>query len=317
MKRSRRLKYVQANAGMTLIEVALAIGFMALFVMALMAASAGVERLVRGYTCRVLSADSKASSPARGCTGQSDEVSATGIAAIKVANTSAFQALRNELVAVGLGGLGPITINSQSFDFASAIQRHSELESKCLWEKISPRSGGVFRATRNYWRVSDSAVHVSYPTPGSGRLPAPSARVLNHTYWFIRAGRLIGEKTISTPGGEVELQRAEGLQNVESQWLSVDPPSGGFAAISEAEDLELRSGTNEIVNAPDRAWGLLNQVCIFHRPTGSLGNLYLLSGERGKDLGANSHSDINPAFFGRQVQGGARHLQPRLLFYVP
>ncbi len=69
MKRSRQRNPAQAHAGMTLIEVTLAMGFMALFIMALLTASAGVERLVRGYTCRVLSADGEASSPERGCTG--------------------------------------------------------------------------------------------------------------------------------------------------------------------------------------------------------------------------------------------------------
>jgi len=306
-------KLLASDAGMTLIEVSLALGFFALFVMALLTVSAGVERMVRGYTCRILSGDPSATGPERGCVGQSDEVSATGVASIKLANQAAFQVLRDQLIGVGEDSFAAIQIKSFNQAALSAQARHSELEQKCLWEKLAMTSGGKFAATRNYWIVNAASASPSLVVqqPSTQRLPQPSDRLVGSTYWFVRAGRLIGET--KTPTGEVIT--ANGLSGIEDLWLSVDPPSGQ-AAISGAEASELLSADKQITNAPDRQWGLLNQVCLF-KAGSSLPNLFLLSGERGQDLGSNSMSNINPVFFGRAVGANSRQPQPRLLFYVP
>ncbi|MEB3234204.1 MAG: hypothetical protein VKM98_02150, partial [Cyanobacteriota bacterium] len=112
-----------------------------------------------------------------------------------------------------------------------------------------------------------------------------------------------------------ELVPAAGLQGIDDNWLSVNP-STGTNAISGIEQQELGTAGDQIVDAPDTQWGLLNQVCLF-RAGSSLPNLYLLSGERGKDLGQNNRSPINPVFFGREEGLSNRQAQPRLLFYVP
>lgn len=309
-KFSRLKKLLASDAGMTLIEVSLALGLFALFVMALLTVSAGVERMVRGYTCRILAGDPSATGPERGCVGQSDEVSATGIAAIKLANQAAFQVLRDQLIGVGGAGLAAIQIQSYS-DSLSTQARHNELEQKCLWEKLAIASGGKFAATRNYWIINTKSTGLVVHQPSTQRLPQPSDRLVGSTYWFVRAGRLIGETKTST--GQVI--PANGLFGIEDPWLSVDPPSG-LVAISGAEASEQLSADNQITNAPDRQWGLLNQVCLF-KAGSSLPSLFVLSGERGQDLGSNSMSNINPVFFGRAVGASSRQPQPRLLFYTP
>ncbi|MEB3234195.1 MAG: hypothetical protein VKM98_02105, partial [Cyanobacteriota bacterium] len=207
-----------------------------------------MERLVRGYSCRVLAADPNATGPERGCVGQSDEVSATGLAPLKLANQSALQVLRDQLIAVGLtsGGLTQLNtalaIQAQSFDGAGTAQlRHNALEQNCLWEKLSGLRGGRFTAVRNYWLVDPAATtapnRIEVWQPTARPLPRPAARPAtrpNATYWFIRGGRLIGETTTATG----ELVPAAGLQGIDDNWLSVNP-STGTNAISGIEQQEL------------------------------------------------------------------------------
>jgi hypothetical protein len=302
---------------MTLLETSLSLAFMAMFFAALFAASQGIDRLTRGYTCRILSEDQAATMPERGCSGQVDEVSVDGVGMLKLANQSALRALRDDLVRHS-GSLGGFAIPFADVQLPtdstapSLVDRRTVLNTRCLWEKISPGRGGRFVVERNFLRISPASMEV-VPPERQG-LPKPSSveRRDNH-YWFIRAGRLIGERDVNGAA-----QPIEGMQAVDDGFLSVDPISGTIATSLLERTAQPTEIADELVNAPNASWGLINQVCLYQGPSStspsnpSLDSLYLLSAERGSDLGSNG-----PPLFGRDVGVASRQPAPRLLFYAP
>ncbi len=300
----RRVK--SGQSGMTLLETSLSLLFMGLFFAALFAASQGIDRLTRGYTCRIISSDPDATSPERGCPGQVDEVSADGIGLLKLANQSALRALRDDLLQHA-ADLTNVAIAFESVEDVDLVDRRKSLESRCLWEKLTPLAGQRFKAERNYLEVKAGSAKIVNPRPDddSSLLPVPSIRDEGTQFWFIRAGRLIGERSSN---GLV--QPVQGLQAIDDGFLSVDPPSGSEAT-SRQELASEPTGTADVLeNAPNQNWGLINQVCLYQGP-GELNRLHLLSAERGRDLG-----NASAPFFGRDVGVASRQPQPRLLFYA-
>ena len=292
-----------AEQGMTLLETSLSLIFMGMFFAALFAASQGIDRLTRGYTCRILSADSNASTPERGCPGQVDEVSVDGVGMLKLANQSALRALRDDLVAHAS------LLNSIEIPFADVEgdldERRTVLNGKCLWEKLTPLRNDRFSAQRNYLEITPTAIRIE-ADPARNPLPSPARRNNTIHYWFIRAGRLMGERVDATGLA----QPIGGMQAVEDGLVSVNPTSGDVAT-TQQELSEPSGSADELEGAPNGNWGLINQVCLYQGP-GPLNKLYLLSAERGNDL-----ANTRPPFFGREMGVASRQPQPRLLFYAP
>ena len=290
---------------MTLLETSLSLLFMAMFFAALFAASQGIDRLTRGYTCRIIAADPDAATPERGCPGQVDEVSVDGVGLLKLANKSALRALRDDLLQSRVD-LNSFAIPFTAVEQVSLVDRRQQLDQRCLWEKLTPLSGQRMKVTRNYLELKPGSTALVVDPEVDGALPAPSDRDPSAHFWLIRAGRLIGERQDSNGA----VQPVDGLQAVDDGFLSVEPDAGDVA-VSRQELLSEASGSSdELQNAPDQNWGLINQVCLYQGP-GDLNHLYLLSAERGRDLGRTS-----PPFFGREVGVASRQPQPRLLFYA-
>jgi hypothetical protein len=289
---------------MTLLETSLSLIFMGMFFAALFAASQGIDRLTRGYTCRILSSDPKASTPERGCPGQVDEVSVNGVGMLKLANQSALRALRDDLISHAslLNGLA-ISAADLELDLQN---RQGVLSENCLWEKITPASDRLFTVQRNYLEVTPDELRIEQD-PETNPLPSPAARTVGSHFWFIRAGRLMGERVDANGLA----QPVEGMQAVEDTLVSVNPPSGFVATTQQELTAEPTGSSDELEGAPNSNWGLINQVCLYQGAT-PLNKLYLLSAERGQDLEAST-----PPFFGREVGVASRQPQPRLLFYAP
>jgi hypothetical protein len=289
---------------MTLLETSLSLIFMGMFFAALFAASQGIDRLTRGYTCRILSSDPRASMPERGCPGQVDEVLVNGVGMLKLVNQSALRALRDDLInhASLLSGLA-ISAADLDLDLQS---RQDVLRQKCLWEKITPAPDRRFSVQRNYLEVAPDALRIEQD-PETNPLPAPAARAVGRYYWFIRAGRLMGERVDANGLA----QPVEGMQAVDDALVSVNPTSGSVATTQHELTAEPTGTSDELEGAPNSNWGLINQVCLYQGAS-PLGKLYLLSAERGQDLEAST-----PPFFGREVGVASRQPQPRLLFYAP
>ena len=306
LARITRVRSRSGEEGMTLLETSLSVIFMGMFFAALFAASQGIDRLTRGYTCRIVSSDPSATAPERGCPGQADEVSVDGIGMLRLANQSALRALRDDLMKHG----GEIDGWAISFaDVEKGLDaRRSTLDQKCLWEKVEPLRGSRdrFSVRRNYLQIKPGE-DIKDPSYSDNDIvpPPPIDRGSSGHVWFIRAGRLMGERMIR---GSVE--PVEGLQAVEDGLVSINPPSGSLAA-SQQELSEPTGSSDELEGAPNSNWGLINQVCLYQGP-GTLNTLYLLSAERGHDLG-----NTKPPFFGREVGVASRQPQPRLLFYLP
>lgn len=290
---------------MTLLETSLSLIFMGMFFAALFAASQGIDRLTRGYTCRILSADPKATTPERGCPGQVDEVSVDGVGMLKLANQSALRALRDDLL-----GRAPL-LSSIAIPFADVEQdldvRRSTVNSKCLWEKMTPLRGDRFSVQRNYLEITPSALRIE-TDPARNPLRSPASRNTTSHYWFIRAGRLMGERVDATGLA----QPIDGMQAVEDGLVSVNPTTGSVAT-TQQELSEPTGSSDELEGAPNGNWGLINQVCLYQGP-GSLNQLYLLSAERGDD---DDLGNTKPPLFGREMGVASRQPQPRLLFYAP
>jgi len=288
-----------------MLEVSLSLAFMAMFLAALMAASSGIDRLTRGYTCRIVSADPNAATPEAGCSGQSDEVTADTAGVLKLANQSALRALRDDLLRSSSPTRLALEIAESVVADPDRSVRRSALETRCLWEKLTPLSVGRFRVVRNYWRLSPTGAEVN-----TTALPAPSSRASTESYWLIRGGRLIRERGVL---GNLA-RPAPGLQAVEEGFLSVDPSTDAVPVVSQQEQAEaqaLAADPDPLENAPNSQWGFLNQVCLY-QAGGNLNRLYLLSAQRGSDLGGTT-----PPWFGRDVGVAARQPAPRLLFSMP
>ena len=298
LNRFIRRKTHCSQSGMTLLETSLSLIFMGMFFAALFAASQGIDRLTRGYTCRILSSDPKATTPERGCPGQVDEVSVDGVGMLNLANQSALRALRDDLIK-NASLLSSMEIPSADLQL-NLGSRQAVLNQKCLWEKITPARDGRFSVLRNYLEVASTSL------PPQSPLPPPATRTVGHHYWFIRAGRLMGERVDANGLA----QPVEGMQAVEDALVSVNPTSG-TAVTTQQELTEPTGSSDELEGAPNSNWGLINQVCLYQGES-PLNKLYLLSAERGQDLEATK-----PPFFGREVGLASRQPQPRLLFYAP
>lgn len=164
--RRYRIQHPSEESGMTLLETSLSLLFMAMFFVALMAASSGLERLTRGYTCRVLSSKPQARSPQLGCTGQTDEVSVHTAGLLSIANQSALRALRDDLLRVGFTNLSasssPLTISLGNLLPSTLITRNALRQGKCLWEKATPLRDGRVAFARNYLRISGGEVPLRF-----------------------------------------------------------------------------------------------------------------------------------------------------------
>jgi hypothetical protein len=295
---------------MTLLETSLGLLFMAMFFVALMAASSGLERLTRGYTCRVLSSDPQARSPQLGCTGQTDEVSVHTVGLLSIANQSALRALRDDLLRVGVTNVSSTLAISLADLQPSTLLTRRSLQDRCLWEKATPLNDGRVAFARNYLRISGgSSPSLSLATASKATpLPAPEKRTESDHYWFIRGGRLIGERITSIPNAQPEVEPVAGMQAVEDGLLSVAADDDPSAAISVQErDAETSGLSDPLEQAPNRQWGIINQVCLFQ--SSQLPTLFMLSADRGSDLGRRKGP-----FFGQEVGLASRQPQPRLVF---
>ena len=307
-------------SGMTLLETSLSLLFMAMFFMALLAASMGVNRMTRGFSCRVISADAGASEPTRGCAGQDDEVVGTDVNALRLEHHHAFRTLRDDLLKTA--SLDNLAIKNSSLSSVSAAARRSVLDGRCLWEKLEPLSGDRARAQRNYLVVDRSqsgAAQVRLLQERPYRLPEGESPPADGSHlWFIRAGHLIGERW-NGPFNERPFEPLPGLTGLSDVVFSAKTQGWRRDAVSEQELYDEPTGSADpTLNAPNLNWGLLNQVCLFQADSRedssipaipAIPGLYLLSGERGKDLGAE-----DAPFFGREEGLSSRQPQPRLLF---
>ena len=306
--RLRRQNRELAESGMTLLETSLSLLFMAMFFMALLAASMGVNRMTRGFTCRVITGDDAAIEPTRGCAGQDDEVVGTDVNALRLEHHHGFRALRDDLLTTSPDAINKIAIPTGELDSVSAAQRRSMLDSRCLWEKLEPLSGGRARAQRNYLVVDSSqtgAAQLRLLQERPYRLPEGEAQPSAGSHlWFIRAGHLIGERSNGS-----SFEPLTSLTGLSDGVFSEENQRWRRDAVSEQELDEAADGAPDpTVYAPNRNWGLLNQVCLYQGAS-PISSLYLLSGERGKDLGAEQGP-----FFGREEGLSSRQPQPRLLF---
>lgn len=297
-------KIPEAESGMTLLEMSLSILFLAMFFMALLAASMGVNRITRGFSCRLISGDDSAVEPRRGCVGQEDEVIGTDVNALLLEHHHGFRALRDDLLKTD--SLDNIVIPQSWLNSPSAGARRTALDDRCLWEKLEPLSLEQVRAHRNYLVVDRSqtdAAQVRLWPRRPYRLPA-APREGSH-FWFIRSGHLIGERWNGS-----FFEPLPGLTGLSDVLFSPPRTQGwGREAVSEQELYEARGSIDSILHAPNQNWGLLNQICLF-KGESPVSSLYLLSGERGKDLG-----EEQGPFFGREEGLSSRQPQPRLLFY--
>lgn len=305
----------RAESGMTLLETSLSLLFMAMFCMALLAASMGLNRMTRGYTCRVLSSDQSATKPTRGCGGEDDEIFGTDVNRLRLEHLDALRALRDDIRSTQKPPIN-IAISPRDVAFRLASDRYNLQRKKCLWEKLEPIKDGRFRAYRNYFIIDPS------PDPralGVVSTDTFSANQGGHVHvWFIRAGHLIGEqwKSSDPKSKQPKPQALPGLASLDDNLIS--DPSFRFKSTSyppSYQELAEPSGSlDPILNAPNTGWGLLNQVCLYRAGNDTVQNidlstLYLLSGERGRDLGTQDTS-----FFGRETGLSSRQSQPRLLF---
>ena len=199
------------------------------------------------------------------------------------------------------------------------------LKNRCLWEKLEPLGNtGKMMAHRNFLEIdydSSSPLEIVNPT---GREVDPLWAVGQERgqgsqkhFWFIRGGRLVGERRVlSFTTGQFSSEPVPGMQGIASELLSVDvrddSRADGRRPLSEQEAFgENGEPSDQIVFAPDRGWGNINQVCLFQ--SYGLPNLFLLSGERGLDLiGATSRDGL----FGRPVMGGQKLPPLKTLFFV-
>ena len=312
--RLRRQNRELAESGMTLLETSLSLLFMAMFFMALLAASMGVNRMTRGFTCRVITGDDAAIEPTRGCAGQDDEVVGTDVNALRLEHHHGFRALRDDLLTTSPDAINKIAIPTGELDSVSAAQRRSMLDSRCLWEKLEPLSGGRARAQRNYLVVDSSqtgAAQLRLLQERPYRLPQGVAQPADGSHlWFIRAGHLIGERW-NGPKSDEPFEPLPGLIGVSEGVFTTKNQRWQRDSVSEQElDEEADGAPDPTVYAPNLNWGLLNQVCLYQGDSDSpIFSLYLLSGERGTDLGAEKGP-----FFGREDAMSSRQPQPRLLF---
>ena len=296
------------ESGMTLLETSLSLAFMAMFFVALMAASSGLERLTRGYTCRVISSDSAARSPQLGCTGQIDEVSVHTVGLLSIANQSALRALRDDLLSAGSTEVTKLAISTGDLETGNLNARKS-LQDLCLWEKASPLSEGRMAFSRNFLQIvtgNSPSLSIKVATKAMP-LPAPDKRSKNDHYWFIRGGRLIGERWISNQG-LIEVEPVAGMQAVEDSSLSTASKDDPSAAISKQEaEAEPTGSADPLEQAPNQQWGIINQVCLYRSK--QLPSLFILSADRGSDFG-----NSKPPFFGQEIGFASRQPQPRLVF---
>jgi len=312
---SRNLIYRRStsrDSGMSLLELLMAVMFLGMFTAALLASTVGINRLTRGFTCRILSATPGALSPERGCMGQTDEVSSSGLDVLRVANLSALKSLRNDLIRAF--ALQPDNISNQlsisHIDIVnrSLSDRHNVQAQRCLWEKLSPISTKSFEVVRNTWAISsDGSVQVL------AALPPLRDRLPDVHYWFLRSGRLLGETMSGS--SSLKAQPVHGVLAVNDDFLTVRASS----SITEIEITE-RSQKNDLLQgAPDQHWGFLNQICLYQSPSldsitssdkSSL--LYLLSADSGHDLPASA-----APYFGRYINYSIRQSLPRLVFVAP
>ena len=304
--RLRPNRIPQAQAGMTLLETSLSLLFMAMFFMALLAASMGVNRMTRGFSCRLISGDEAASEPTRGCAGQDDEVVGTDVNALRLEHHHGFRALRDDLLQTE--SLANIAIHQSRLTSASAGSRRTVLDDRCLWEKLEPLSGARVRAQRNYLVVDRSqsgAAQVRLWQERPYRLPEGQSQPPAGSHlWMIRAGHLIGERWDGS-----SFEPLPGLTGLSDVLFSPVTQRWRREAVSEQELYDEPTGSADpTLYAPNQNWGLLNQICLYQGDT-PVSSLYLLSGERGKDLG----EDQGP-FFGREDGLSSRQPQPRLLF---
>ena len=293
-------------SGMTLLETSLSLLFMAMFFMALLAASMGVNRMTRGFSCRVISGDAGASEPTRGCAGQDDEVVGTDINALRLEHHHAFRTLRDDLLKTA--SLANLAINKSRLNSASAAARRSVLDGRCLWEKLEPLSGDRARAQRNYLvvdRKQSGPAQVRLFQERPYRLPEGESQPEAGSHlWFIRAGHLIGERWNGS-----SFEPLPGLTGLSDVVFSARTQRWSRDAVSEQELYDEPTGSADpMLYAPNLNWGLLNQVCLFQAES-PVSGLYLLSGERGKDLRTE-----DAPFFGREEGLSSRQPQPRLLF---
>jgi len=300
---------------MTLLEMSLSLLFMALFFMALMAATSGVTRLTRGYTCRVLSNNPNATEPVRGCVGQVDEVSVQNSGNLFLANESALRALRDDLLSTDRQLVNAtFAISTASIVDTSALVR-ADLQKKCLWEKGIPQTNGSTVFTRNYLKLSRNIPSSRFDrlailvTTIQSPLPPISQRNLLEHFWFIRGGRLIGEVVRVQANGEKVAEPIPGMEAIEDGMLSEDSADGKKAISRFESNLEGDVANDELIEAPNQAWGIINQLCLFQNA--QLSSMYLLSADRGIDMPGN-----NPPFFGQERGMASKQSQSRLLFFL-
>ena len=304
--RLRPKRILHAQPGMTLLETSLSLLFMAMFFMALLAASMGVNRMTRGFSCRLISGDDTASEPKRGCAGQDDEVVGTDVNVLRLEHHYGFRALRDDLLK--RDSLANIAISQSRLKSVSAEARRAILDNRCLWEKLEPLSGERVLAKRNYLVVDRSqsgAAQVRLWQERPYRLPAGQSQPADGShFWFIRAGHLIGERW-----NGISFEPLPGLMGLSEVLFSTGSQRWTRDSVSEQEFYdEPTGGADPTVFAPNQNWGLLNQICLFQGDN-PVSSLYLLSGERGDDLG-----DDQAPFFGREAGLSSRQPQPRLLF---